>query len=48
VKKQPELPDFVRDMEIVQSLNRTLASVRDAMNGPTAKESPDVTEQESS
>lgn len=24
VKQQPELPDFVRDLEIVQSLNRNL------------------------
>ncbi|CAM3905510.1 hypothetical protein ALPO108162_12305 [Alicyclobacillus pomorum] len=45
MKKQPELPDLVRDMEIVQSLNRTLTSVtRDAANGHELKDAPDVSD----
>jgi hypothetical protein len=45
MKKQPELPDLVRDMEIVQSLNRTLTSAKqDAANGHELKDTPDVSD----
>jgi hypothetical protein len=36
VKQQPELPDFVRDLEIVQSLNRNLLGDQEFTEDPGA------------
>ncbi len=45
MKKQPELPDLMRDMEIVQSLNRTLTSAKkDLANGHELKDATDVSD----
>lgn len=48
MNQQPELPDFVRDMEIVQSLNRTLGPIEDLTNLPEPQEPEEMTDGASS
>jgi hypothetical protein len=44
VKKQPELPDLVRDMEIVQSLKRMTRGIQETPNDPEVSDGMDVTD----
>ncbi|QQE80783.1 hypothetical protein [Alicyclobacillus sp. SO9] len=44
MKKQPELPDFVRDLEIVQSLNRRMMGTKDLSEDRKVKEDPEISD----
>ncbi|GMA49063.1 hypothetical protein GCM10025857_04200 [Alicyclobacillus contaminans] len=45
MKKQPELPDLIRDLEIMKSLNRALKRHREATPNSEPEKSTDVSDE---